>query len=101
MPAKYTQLIKATNGKHKYTMIFYDNARMKIKTTHFGAKGYEDFTITNNLQQKMNYLSRHESNEKWNSPMTSGALSRWILWNLTSVSASYKNYRNKFNYELF
>lgn len=97
----YTQLLKATNGKNKYTMIFYDHFRKKIKTVNFGAKGYEDFTTHGNIQRKMSYISRHQSREDFNNPMTSGALSRWILWNQKSISASYKDFRSKFKYELY
>jgi len=97
----YTQLLKATNGKNKYTMIFYDHFRKKVKTIHFGAKGYEDFTTHGDLQRKMNYISRHESREDWNNPQTAGTLSKYLLWNKTSLSASYKDFRNKFGYELY
>jgi hypothetical protein len=96
----YTQLLKGTGGK-KYKMVFYDMMRKKIKSVSFGDSNYEDFTQHGDIQRKMNYLQRHENNENWNDPMTAGSLSRFILWNLKSVSASYKNYRNKFKYELF
>ena len=97
----YTQLLKATNGKNKYTMIFYDHLRKKIKTINFGAVGYNDYTITNDLQAKMNYISRHQAREDWSNPMTAGTLSKFLLWNKTSLSASYKDFRSKFKYELY
>jgi hypothetical protein len=100
MPAKYTQLLKGTGGK-KYKIIFYDMMRKKIKSTSFGAVGYNDFTITGDLQAKMSYIARHKTSENWNDPMTSGACARWILWNKTTLSASYKDFRNKFKYELY
>lgn len=96
----YTQLLKATNGKNKYTMIFYDHFRKKIKTINFGAKGYEDFTTHGDIQRKMSYISRH-SNEDWTEPMKAGTLSKYLLWNKTSLSASYKDFRSKFGFELF
>lgn len=96
----YTQLLRGTGGK-KFKMVFYDHARKKIKSVSFGAVGYNDYTITNDLQAKMNYISRHQSREDWNDPMTAGSLSRWILWNKTTLSASYKDFRNKFKYELY
>jgi len=77
--------------------IFYDEARKKIKTTHFGASGYNDFTITNDLQAKMNYLARHKDREYWLIFMTAGSLSRWILWNKTTLKESIEDYMNKFN----
>lgn len=97
----YTQLLKATNGKNKYTMIFYDHLRKKIKTVNFGAKGYEDYTTTQDLQHKMSYIARHEARENWKDPMTAGTLSKFLLWNKPSLSASYKAYRQRFNFDLF
>lgn len=100
MSAKYTQLLKGT-GTHKYKMVFYDSMRKAIKTIQFGAVGYNDFTITGDIQAKMSYLARHKAREDFNNPLTAGACARWILWNRTSVSASYKDFRSKFKYELF
>lgn len=100
MSKGFVQLLKGTGGK-KYKMIFYDTARKKLKSVSFGAVGYEDFTITGNIQQKMNYISRHKNNENWNDPQTAGALSYFLLWNKTTLSASYKDFRNKFKYELY
>jgi hypothetical protein len=97
----YTQLLKATNGKNKYTMIFYDHLRKKVKTVHFGAKGYESYPDHQDMQRKMSYISRHEARENWKDPMTSGALSKWILWNRTSLSASYKDFMNRFGFKPF
>jgi hypothetical protein len=97
----YTQLLKATNGKNKYTMIFFDHMRKKIKTIHFGAKGYEDYTSHQDLQRKQNYISRHKTTEDWSNPMTAGTLSKFLLWNKTSLSASYKDFRSRFGFELY
>ena len=30
----------------KYTAVFYDDNKKKVKTTHFGSAGMSDFTIT-------------------------------------------------------
>ena len=97
----YTQLLKGTAVGKKYKMVFYDHARTKIKTIQFGAEGYEDFITHGNLQRKMNYISRHQSQENWNDPQTAGTLSKYLLWNKTSLSASYKDFRSKFGYEMY
>jgi hypothetical protein len=96
----YTQLLKGTGGK-KYKMVFYDTMRKKIKSVSFGAVGYEDFTTHGDIQRKMNYIQRHSARENFNDPMTAGALSFHLLWNKTSLSASYKDFRSKFKYELY
>ena len=96
----YTQLLKGTSGK-KFKMIFYDHTRKKLKTIQFGASGYADFTTHGDLQRKMNYISRHQSRENWNDPQSAGTLAKYLLWNKTSLSASYKDFRSKFGYELY
>ena len=97
----YTQLQKSTAVGKKYKMVFYDMMRKKIKTIQFGAEGYTDFTRGADIQQKMNYISRHKNNENWNDPQTAGTLSYFLLWNKTSLSASYKDFRSRFKYELY
>ena len=92
----YVQLTPSTREGKKYTAIFYDEERNKIKTTHFGAIGYTDFTLTADQDRKENYLSRH-GKEDWNDYMSAASLSRWILWNYKSLSKSYNDYLKRFN----
>jgi hypothetical protein len=89
---KLISITKANDGTHKYTAIFADPK----KTTHFGAVGYDDFTKTKNIEQKEAYLARHKSRENWDSPTTAGALSRWILWNKTTLQASIADFKKRF-----
>ena len=93
----YIQLKKSTNEKKKYMAVFFNQERKKIKTTHFGAAGMNDYTLTNDDEAKNRYISRHSANENFNDYMTAGSLSRWILWNKTTLSASYNDYIKKFN----
>jgi hypothetical protein len=93
----YIQLLKSKVDGKKYTAIFYnDETRSKIKTVHFGAAGMSDFTKHKDEERKQRYIARHSANENWNDYMTAGSLSRWILWNKPSVSASYNDYIKKF-----
>lgn len=96
----YAQLDKSDREDKKYKMIFYDNNRKKVLTTHFGAKGYQDYTMHQNDERKMRYLDRH-SKENWNDYMTAGSLSRWLLWSKKSLSASYTDYLKKFNLQKY
>jgi hypothetical protein len=91
------QLKKATTSGKKYTAIFYDENRKKIKTTHFGSAGMSDFTKHKDEERKQLYLDRHSKNENWNDYMSAGSLSRWILWSKPSLSASFNDYIKKFN----
>lgn len=86
----------STNKEKKYMAIFYDGDK-KVKTTHFGQKGADDYTITKNEERKNAYISRHKTRENWNDYKSAGALSRWILWNKPTLEASINNYKKKFN----
>jgi len=87
---------KSTNPKKKLMAIFsLENGR--TKTTHFGAAGMSDFPTHKDEERKKRYLARHRARENWNAPMTAGALSRWILWNLPTRQASIRAYKKRFN----
>jgi hypothetical protein len=84
------------NPKKKYVAVFrLHNGR--TKTVHFGAKGMSDYTIHKSEKRKQAYLARHSFNEDWNEPTSAGALSRWILWNKTTLSASITDFKRRFN----
>jgi hypothetical protein len=87
---------KSTNKDKKMMAIFYDGEK-KIKTTHFGASGYTDYTLSGDEKKKKAYLDRHRTNENWNDYMSAGSLSRWTLWNKKTLSASIADYKKRFN----
>ena len=93
----YKVVIKNSPRKEKKKVaIFYDKDGTKIRTVHFGAKGMSDYTKHKDKERKSRYLKRHKSNEKWRSPMTAGALSRWVLWNKPSYKRSVSDYKRRF-----
>ena len=93
----YVQLKKATTQGKKYTAVFYDEERKKIKSTSFGATGYQDYTSHGDEERKRLYLERHKNgNENWADYKSAGSLSRYILWNKPSVSASFSAYLKTF-----
>ena len=91
---KITQ--STTSGK-KLMAIFFDDSGKKIKTTHFGASGMSDYTKNKDEKRKKLYLARHKANENWDDYKSAGSLSRYILWNKTTLSASIADYKTKFN----
>jgi len=93
----YVKLSKSNIDGKKYTAIFYDDDRKKVKTTHFGSAGMSDYTKHKDDERKQRYLDRHRVNENWNNYMTPGSLSRFILWNKPTINASYNDYLKKFN----
>jgi len=87
---------KSTKPEKKLMAVFtMDNGRSR--TTHFGASGMDDYTKTRDKAQKSRYLTRHRRNENWNNPVSAGALSRWVLWNLPTKAASIADYKRRFN----
>ena len=92
----FVQLNKSQVSGKKYTAVFYDDDRNKIKTTHFGSAGMSDYTKHKDDERKQRYLDRHRANENWSDYKSAGSLSKNILWNKTSISASYNDYLKKF-----
>ena len=89
---------KSDRDGKKMKAVFYDNDGKKIKTTHFGQKNASDFTIHKDEDRKKRYLARHtRNNEDWNDYMSAGSLSRYILWNQPTLSASIASYKKRFN----
>lgn len=85
------RLVKSPLKDKKWRMIFDDGTH-----TDFGATGYTDYTLSKDPVRKELYLDRHRKNENWNDPKSAGALSRWILWNLPTIEASFKDYKRRF-----
>ena len=51
------EIKQSTNPKKKLMAIFYDNDK-KVKTTHFGQSGADDYTITKNKEQNRLHNSK-------------------------------------------
>tara|TARA_R110000868_G_scaffold112831_4_gene303424 strand:+ start:1001 stop:1309 length:309 start_codon:yes stop_codon:yes gene_type:complete len=98
---KYDKVVikKSTNPKKKMMATFSDssNPNSRSKTTHFGSSGYSDFPTHKDEERRQLYLNRHRKRERWDKPTTAGSLSRWILWNKSSRSASISDYKKRFN----
>jgi hypothetical protein len=93
----FVKITKSIIDSKKYTAVFYDENRKKIKTTSFGQAGYEDYTTHGDLERKKRYLDRHKNgNENWADYKSAGSLSRHLLWAEPTFEASYKKYLSKF-----
>jgi hypothetical protein len=86
-------IIKPSTRKDKKYMAVFNNNNI----VHFGAYGYEDYTIHKDDKRKENYIKRHQVNEDFNNPFSAGSLSRWILWNKKTLKESVKDYGTRFN----
>jgi hypothetical protein len=57
-----------------------------------------DFTKHKDVTRRQRYLARHgHMKEDWTDPVTAGALSRWILWNKPTLTASVADYKRRFH----
>jgi hypothetical protein len=96
MSYKFISLKDANDNKHKYVVTLLNKETGREKTIRFGAFGMSDFTQHKNEIRKNSYIARHKVRENWADPSTAGFWSRWILWNLPTVSASLKDTINRF-----
>jgi len=92
---KLLSIKPSTKPEKKYMAVFETDAG-RTKTTHFGAAGMSDYTKSKDPERKALYLQRHKANENWNDPTSAGALSRYVLWNKTSLRDSIKDFKSKF-----
>ena len=87
---------KSTNTDKKLMAIFYTDSGKKIKTVHFGSDGMSDYTKHNDDERKKRYIERHKVNENWADYKSAGSLSKHILWNKPTLTASINDYKSKF-----
>lgn len=92
---KLVSIKPSTKAEKKYMAVFETDSG-RTKTTHFGSAGMSDYTKNKDPERKERYLQRHRANENWNDPTSAGSLSRYILWNKTSLRESIKDFKSKF-----
>ena len=79
-------------------MATFETDSGRTKTTHFGARGMDDYTLTHNKEQRERYRERHQKDLRTGDPTRAGFLSYWILWgNSTSVAKNLEAYKRKYN----
>jgi len=88
----------STNPKKKLMAIFINDDGKKIKTTHFGQAGADDYTITRDEEQKKRYRTRHKKDLDTGDPTRAGYLSYYILWNKPTITDSIADYKKRFNF---
>lgn len=89
-PIRLSRLGKSPIKGKKYRAYFSDGTH-----TDFGASGYSDFTKHKDPSRMKRYLARHKKREDWGNLKSPGALSRYILWNKPSLSASVADYKRR------
>ncbi len=94
-------LQKSKNPNKKYTVVLFKNDT-KVKTVHFGASAYSDYTKHHDKDRMKLYDSRHKSRENWSKSgiTTAGFWSKWILWSKPSLTEAIKYTSKKFNIKI-
>ncbi len=90
---KLIKIVPSVKKDKKYDAHFSDGT-----VTHFGAKGYSDYTIHKDRERRARYIKRHSANENFDAFKTAGSLSLWILWGpSTSLRENISFYKKRFN----
>jgi hypothetical protein len=95
------ELRKSKNKLKKYDAFFSDDEG-NYKKVSFGAirpngEPYEDLTMHGDEKRKQRYIKRHQKNEDFENFLTSGSLSRYLLWNKRTLAESIKDFKKRFN----
>jgi hypothetical protein len=93
---KLIDIKKSDRENKKYMAIFEDN-KGKRKTTHFGLKNANDFTLTGDKEARKRYRERHKKDLDTNDPTRAGYLAYFILWNKPTIKESIADYKKRFN----
>ena len=66
------------------------------KKYHFGLKNGSTYIDHKDKRKRENYIKRHEVREDW-TKVNAGSLSRYLLWNSTSLDKNIRDYIKRFN----
>jgi len=96
-------IIQKSTRKKKKLMVSVIQYGVPTKKIHFGAKGYEDYTIHGDIKRRESYIKRHRPNENWtlSGILSAGFWSRWILWSCTTLKESATFTKEKFGIDIF
>jgi hypothetical protein len=84
---------KSDKPNKKYFIITNENNKV-----YFGASGFLHFSLHKDEKRKERYIKRHQKNEDWTKSGidTPGFWSRWYLWNMPTLNASYEDIKKRF-----
>jgi len=91
-------IIKKSNKSGKKYMAIFEKDNGRTKTTHFGAAGMKDYTLTGDKERRRLYRQRHSKDLRTNDPTRAGYLSYYILWGESkSIRQNINSYKKRFN----
>ena len=87
--------ITKSTRKHKKYDLLDSNKKYLLS---FGDNRYEEYTMHKNQTRQANYLSRHgKEDHSANNVISAAFMSRWLLWNKPSLTASIRDVNKRFN----
>jgi len=90
--------VTASSKPDKKLVAVFEQDTGRKKTTHFGAKGMDDYTKTHDKDQRERFRTRHAKDLETGDPTRAGFLSYYILWgDSTSMQANIASYKKKFH----
>ncbi len=91
-------IVKPSNKSGKKYMATFTKNNGRTKTTHFGASGMPDYTLTGDKERRRLYRQRHKKDLNTNDPTRAGYLSYYLLWGeSTSLRKNISTYKKRFN----
>jgi len=91
-------VVKKSDKSGKKYMATFTKNNGRTKTTHFGASGMPDYTLTGDKERRRLYRQRHKKDLSTNDPTRAGYLSYYLLWGeSTSLRKNISNYKKRFN----
>ena len=97
MSYSLVKITKSNKSGKKMMAVFKNKETGREKTTHFGAAGMDDYTITKDKEQRTRYRQRHIKDLQTKDPTRAGYLSYYILWGeSTSRQENIKKYKSRF-----
>ena len=93
---KLISITESPKADKKLMAVFNNDGRKK--TTHFGARNMDDYTLTHSKDQRDRYRTRHHKDLQTGDPTRAGFLSYYILWgDSTSRATNISHYKKRFN----
>jgi len=91
-------VIKKSDKAGKKLMATFTRDNGRVKVTHFGQAGADDYTRTKDTTQRTRYRRRHKKDLATGDYTRAGYLSYHILWgSSTSVRDNISSYKKRFN----
>jgi hypothetical protein len=89
--------VKKSNRAGKKWVATFEDENGHTKSTHFGAAGMNDFTLTGDVDARERYWQRHEKDLDTGDYTRAGFLSFYLLWNKPTLKASIADFKKKFH----